>query len=53
MSRFEALISCIRSGQLSDGQIAAELRDAVFAAFYRQRIETDHRPRATAPGELK
>lgn len=38
MSRFELLIACIRSGQLSDEQIAAEMRDPAFAAYYKQRV---------------
>lgn len=38
MSRFEALIAAIRSGQLTEAQIAAEMRDPVFAAYYNQRI---------------
>lgn len=38
MSRFSAMIACIRAGQLSPAQIAAELRDPDFAAFYRQMI---------------
>lgn len=37
MSRFEALIAVIRSGQLSPAQLAAEMQDKVFAAYYRQR----------------
>lgn len=37
MSRWEMLIACIRSGQLTDAQIAAEMRNAAFAAYYRQR----------------
>lgn len=38
MSQFEVLLSCIRSGQMTEAQIAAELRDPVFAAYYKQRI---------------
>lgn len=38
MSRFVMLIACIRGGQLSPSQIAEELRDPAFAAFYRQMI---------------
>jgi len=34
MSRFEALLACIRSGQLSDAQLAAEMKDKLFAAYY-------------------
>lgn len=37
MSRFEILLACIRSGQMSDAQIAAELREPTFAAYVRQR----------------
>lgn len=37
MSRFELLLSCIRSGQLSAAQIAAELQDKAFAAYWKQR----------------
>lgn len=36
-SRFELLIACIRSGQLSEAQIAAEMTDKAFAAYWRQR----------------
>lgn len=39
MSRFEQLIACIRSGQLSPAQIAAEMKDRTFAAYYAQRCE--------------
>lgn len=38
MSHFEQLIACIRSGQLSEAQIAEELRDPVFFAYYRQQV---------------
>lgn len=37
MSRFEQLLACIRSGQLSEAQIAAEMRDPVFLAYWKQR----------------
>lgn len=37
MSDFEALVVCIRSGQMTEKQIEAEMRDPVFAAYYRQR----------------
>lgn len=37
MSRFEQLFACIRSGQLTEAQIAAEMRDPAFAAYYKQR----------------
>jgi len=37
MSHWEALLACIRSGQMSDAQISNELRDSGFAAYYRQR----------------
>lgn len=37
MSAWDALIVCIRSGQLSEAQIAAEMRDPAFAAYYRQQ----------------
>lgn len=37
MSRFELILACIRSGQMTEAQIAAELRDPVFAAYVRQR----------------
>ena len=36
MTRFELLLACIRSGQLSDEQIAEELRDPEFARFWRE-----------------
>lgn len=39
MSRFELLIASIRSGQLSPDQIAAEMTDKAFAAYYRQRAQ--------------
>jgi len=38
MSRFDKLIACIRSGQMSEQQIAEELKDPVFAAYYRQQV---------------
>jgi len=38
MSHFEALLACIRSGQLTEEQVAAELSDPVFAAYYTQRV---------------
>lgn len=38
MSPFELLLACILSGQLTEAQIAAELRDPAFAAYYKQRI---------------
>ncbi|EHJ62180.1 hypothetical protein NSU_0777 [Novosphingobium pentaromativorans US6-1] len=37
MSHFERLIACIRSGQMSEAQISEELRNPVFASYYRQR----------------
>jgi len=37
MSKFERILTCIRSGQLTEAQIAAELRDPVFAAYYNKR----------------
>ena len=37
MSRFELLLACIRSGQLSDEQLAAELKDPAFLRFYQTR----------------
>ncbi len=37
MSHFERLLACIRSGQLTDAQIAAALRDPQFAAYWRQQ----------------
>lgn len=40
MSRFELLLTCIRSGQLSEAQIADEMRDPVFAAYVRQRTKS-------------
>lgn len=49
MSRFGQLIDCIRSGQLSESQIAEELRDPEFAAFYRQMThETKRQPGSPA-----
>lgn len=42
MNRFADLLACIRSGQLTEGQIAAELRDPAFAAFYRQQTGDRH-----------
>ncbi len=41
-SEFGRLLACIRSGQLTEEQIAAELRNPAFAAFYRQ--QTGDRP---------
>lgn len=38
MNRFELLLACIRSGQMTEAQIAAEMRDPVFAAYCRQRL---------------
>jgi len=38
MSHFSLLLACIRSGQLTEAQIAAELRDPAFLAFYNQGI---------------
>jgi hypothetical protein len=35
MSNFEALLACIRSGQMSEAQIAEVMRDPHFAAYYR------------------
>lgn len=37
MSRFELLLACIRSGQMTEAQIAGALRDRAFAAYVRQR----------------
>lgn len=37
MSRFERLIACIRSGQISEAQIAEELKDRAFRAYYQQQ----------------
>lgn len=39
MSRYEALIACIKSGQMSEAQISKELQDVHFAAYYMQRME--------------
>lgn len=44
MSRFELLLTCIRSGQLSEAQIADEMRDPVFAAYVRQRTKSTGGP---------
>lgn len=41
MHRFELLLACIRSGQLTDAQIADELRDPEFAAFWAARAKVD------------
>jgi len=38
MSRFELLLACIRSGQMSEREIASELRDPAFSAYVRQRL---------------
>lgn len=49
MSKFEALIECIDSGQLSARQFVAEMSDPVFAAYYRQRKKghlNDHASKA-------
>lgn len=37
MSPHERLLACIRSGQLTEAQVAAELRDPAFAAYFKQR----------------
>lgn len=37
MSRFEALLACFRSGQMSMAQLCEHMRDdAVFAAYVRK-----------------
>jgi len=48
VKRFHDLLACIRSGQLNEEQIAAELRDPAFADFYRQ--QTRDRPMCDKPG---
>ena len=39
MSHWALLFACIRSGQLTEAQIAAELRDPAFAAFWKQQVK--------------
>jgi len=39
MSRFELILACIRSGQMSEQQVSEELKDPAFKAYYNQRIE--------------
>ena len=39
MSDFDALLACIRSGQMSEAQIADAMRDPHFAAYYKQRCK--------------
>lgn len=37
MGRFEALLACFRSGQMSEAQLQEHMRtDAVFAAYVRR-----------------
>ena len=37
MSRFEALLTCYRTGQMSEAQLQEHMRDdAVFAAYVRK-----------------
>lgn len=38
MRRFELLLACIRSGQMTERQIAEELKNPAFKAYYQQRI---------------
>lgn len=37
MSRFQALYECYYSGQMTERDMAAAMRDAVFAAFVRRK----------------
>lgn len=48
MSRFELLIACIRSGQLSPKQLETELRNPTFRAYYNQRQGEYHGNRTSA-----
>lgn len=51
MSHWEALLTAIRSGQLSPAQEAAEMQDANFAAYRQQRCEVQHGRKSKAgPG---
>lgn len=38
MSHWAHLIACIRSGQMTEAQVAAELRDPKLAAYARQAM---------------
>lgn len=38
MSRFEALLACILSGQMIEAQIVEEMKNMAFLAYYKQRI---------------
>lgn len=40
MSKFERLIACIRSGQMTETQIAEELKDRAFRAYYQQQARS-------------
>lgn len=49
MSRFDLLLACIRSGQMGEAQIAAEMRDPLFRAYWRKVM----RPADAAKGVAK
>lgn len=36
MTHFDKLLACMRSGQMTEAQIAAELRDPAFAAYWER-----------------
>ncbi len=39
MNRYELLLACFRSGQMSDAQLQEHMReDAVFAAYVKREI---------------
>lgn len=39
MSRFEALLTCYRTGQMSEAQLQEHMReDAVFAAYVKKAL---------------
>lgn len=38
MSKFELLLVCIRSGQMTGRQIVEAMQDPHFAAYYKQRV---------------
>ncbi len=40
MSRYQALLACFRSGQMSEAQLQEHMRaDAVFAAYVKKEIK--------------
>jgi hypothetical protein len=42
MIRFEALLTCYRTGQMSEAQLQEHMReDAIFAAWVRRQIRSN------------